>query len=357
MDMDGKVEFSAFYLPDPYRLVLDLPEVNFKINTKTLKKTADGIEGYRFGLFEKGTSRVVIDLAKPMVIVKSFQLEPNSTPWRRLVVDLKPVTRNAFMIKSAGSIQTRSTKRSFNANSKQQLSLKKVKENILNKKIIVIDPGHGGVDPGAVGASGTYEKHVVLSAAVTFKKIIEDGSRYKVVLTRQVDKFLPLRKRISLSRLSGADLFISIHADSIGKKSIRGATIYTLSETASDKEAAQLAEQENKSDIIAGMDLSDESKEVTDILIDLAQRETMNQSAHFAGLLVPELTKVLKTHRRPHKFAGFAVLKAPDVPSILLEMGYLSNVNDERLLKTQIFQRKLGKALRRGLDKYFFPVK
>ena len=172
MDMDGKVEFSAFYLPDPYRLVLDLPEVNFKINTKTLKKTADGIEGYRFGLFEKGTSRVVIDLAKPMVIVKSFQLEPNSTPWTRLVIDLKAVTRNTFMAKSAGSILMRSSKKSFNSNSKQQLSLKKVKENILNKKIIVIDPGHGGVDPGAIGASGTYEKHVVLSAAVTFKKIM-----------------------------------------------------------------------------------------------------------------------------------------------------------------------------------------
>jgi N-acetylmuramoyl-L-alanine amidase len=270
---------------------------------------------------------------------------------------LKSVTRNAFMIKSAGSIQMRSTKKSFNSNSQQQLILKKVKKNISNKKIIVIDPGHGGVDPGAIGASGTYEKHVVLAAAMTFKKIIEEGSRYKVVFTRHKDRFLPLRKRISRSKLSGADLFISIHADSIANKSIRGATIYTLSEIASDKEAAQLAVQENKSDIIAGVNLSDESKEVTDILIDLAQRETMNQSAYFAGLLVPELTKVLKTHRRPHKFAGFAVLKAPDVPSILLEMGYLSNVNDERLLKTPVFQRKLGKALRRGLDKYFFPVK
>ena len=125
MDMDGKAEFTAFYLPDPYRLVLDLPEVNFKINTKTLKRSVSDIEGYRFGLFEKGTSRVVIDLAKPMVIIKSFKLEPNSTPWRRLVIDLRPVTQKVFITKSVSSIQKRSTKKSFNNNSKQQLILKK----------------------------------------------------------------------------------------------------------------------------------------------------------------------------------------------------------------------------------------
>ena len=137
---------------------------------------------------------------------------------------------------------------------------------------------------------------------------------------------------------------------------MRGATIYTLSETASDKEAAQLAERENKADIISGVDLSDETEEVTNILIDLAQRETMNQAAKFAGILVPELLKVIKTHKRPHKFAGFAVLKAPDVPSILLEMGYLSNVNDERLLKQDSFVRKIAKSVKIGLDKYFASV-
>ena len=159
---------------------------------------------------------------------------------------------------------------------------------------------------------------------------------------------------MAIARRAQADLFISLHADSIKNGAVRGATVYTLSENASDKEAAQLAERENKSDLIAGIDLNAESQEVTDILIDLVQRETMNQSAVFAGAVVQEITKKIKTHRRPHKFAGFAVLKALDIPSILLEMGYLSNIEDETLLNTETFQKKLGLAILLGLDRYFF---
>ncbi len=153
-----------------------------------------------------------------------------------------------------------------------------------------------------------------------------------------------------------ADLFISVHADSIADKRLRGASIYTLSEQSSDKEAARLAEQENKSDIIAGMDLSDETPEVTNILIDLAQRETMNQSARFAGFLAPELRGAVRTHRRAHRFAGFAVLKAPDVPSVLLELGYLSNAKEETMLRSRKFQEKIAVAIRRGVDQYFENV-
>ena len=219
-----------------------------------------------------------------------------------------------------------------------------------------MDPGHGGVDPGAIGIKGTYEKKIVLMAAKSIKEILAKSGRYNVILTRESDSFIPLRKRVAIARHARADLFISLHADSIKNGAVRGATVYTLSENASDREAAQLAERENKSDLIVGIDLDAESQEVTDILIDLVQRETMNQSAVFADAIVQEITKKIKTHRRPHKFAGFAVLKAPDVPSILLEMGYLSNVNDERLLRQDSFVRKIAKSVKIGLDKYFASV-
>ena len=168
--------------------------------------------------------------------------------------------------------------------------------------------------------------------------------------------FLRLRERVAASRAVDADLFISVHADSIADSRLRGASIYTLSEQSSDKEAARLAEQENKSDIIAGMDFSDKTPEVTNILIDLAQRETMNQSARFAEFLAAELRSAVRTHRRAHRFAGFAVLKAPDVPSVLLEIGYLSNPEEERMLRSRAFQEKIAIAVRRGIDHYFTAV-
>ena len=356
MDMNKETQFRAFYLADPYRLVLDLPKVSFEIKTSSLKKVVGGVSGYRFGLFDNETSRIVIDLVSPMIIKEFFHLRSNVKGLTRLVIDLQSTSRKKFQTEAVNSITNALKERSFVPSLKQKIPPVSSSMKLGDKKIIIIDPGHGGVDPGAIGHAGTYEKHVVLSAAKIFKQVIEQSPSYKVVLTRTRDQFLTLRDRISRSKLSGADFFISIHADSIANKSVRGATIYTLSETASDKEAAQLAERENKADIISGVDLSDETKEVTDILIDLAQRETMNQAAKFAGILVPELLKVIKTHKRPHKFAGFAVLKAPDVPSILLEMGYLSNVNDERLLRQDGFVRKIARSIKIGLDKYFASV-
>ena len=356
LDMTKETQFRAFYLADPYRLVLDLPKIDFEVKASGLKKAVGGVSGYRFGLFDSETSRIVIDLVSPMIIKEFFYLKSNVQGLTRLVIDLKTTSRNKFQKKATITIKNTLQKRSSSSSLKQKVSSLSPSMKIGSQKLIIIDPGHGGVDPGAIGHAGTYEKHVVLSAAKVFKQVIEKDPAYRVILTRTKDQFLTLRDRISRSKLSGADLFISIHADSIANNSVRGATIYTLSETASDKEAAQLAERENKADIISGVDLSDETEEVTNILIDLAQRETMNQAAKFAGLLVPELLKVIKTHKRPHKFAGFAVLKAPDVPSILLEMGYLSNVNDERLLKQDSFVRKIAKSVKIGLDKYFASV-
>jgi len=224
------------------------------------------------------------------------------------------------------------------------------------KRVIVIDPGHGGVDPGAIGVSGIYEKHITLAAARDLKEHLERTGRFKVYLTRDRDVFIRLRGRIEIARERNADLFISVHADTIRNRKIRGLSVYTLSEKASDKEAAELADRENKSDLIAGIDLSHESEEVTNILIDLAQRETMNQSARLASLLVDELKTRVKVLRNPHRFAGFAVLKAPDVPSVLIEMGFLSNRDDERALRSKSHRRKVAQSIAGAVDAYFRKI-
>ena len=359
MDVNGPISYKYFLLANPYRLVLDMLEVDFELNPVS-KKLTGGVLGYRFGLLKPGISRVVIDLSKPLLVDKHFIIKPGAKPQSRLVIDLVPTTRSRYLadLKKSRNQATVGRQKLKSVEQKhqtiQESQKKSPQKKISESKIIVLDPGHGGVDPGAIGLQGTYEKKIVLLAAKTIKKILVKSGRYKVILTRKSDRFIPLKNRVAIARRAQADLFISLHADSIKNGAVRGATVYTLSENASDREAAQLAERENKSDLIAGIDLNTESQEVTDILIDLVQRETMNQSAVFAGAVVKEITKKIKTHRRPHKFAGFAVLKALDIPSILLEMGYLSNFEDETLLNTARFQQKLGLAILIGLDRYFF---
>jgi N-acetylmuramoyl-L-alanine amidase len=222
------------------------------------------------------------------------------------------------------------------------------------KKVIALDPGHGGVDPGAVGATGTHEKDVTLAVAREVRRQLEATGRYRVIMTRDDDSFLRLRDRVAKARLGNADLFLSLHADSMGRGDMRGASIHTLSETASDAEAAALAARENRADVIAGVDLSGENKDVASILIDLAQRETMNRSATFAGILVTELGREIQLlPTNPHRFAGFAVLKAPDIPSVLIELGYLSNRQDEMLLNRPHHRAKVASAVVKAVNAFF----
>jgi N-acetylmuramoyl-L-alanine amidase len=218
---------------------------------------------------------------------------------------------------------------------------------------IVLDAGHGGKDPGAVGPNGTMEKDVNLQMAKQLKALLEATGHYKVVLTRTDDRLLPLRQRIDIARAAKADLFISLHADHNEKTDLRGASVYTLSETASDTEAAAVAARENKDGVITGVDLTTQNAMVTSILIDLAQRETKNLSARFASLLTNQLAERTLVLRDSHRFAGFVVLKALDVPSVLLELGYLSNADDEAALSSKRHRRVVAKAIRDAIDRYF----
>jgi N-acetylmuramoyl-L-alanine amidase len=221
--------------------------------------------------------------------------------------------------------------------------------------VIVVDPGHGGLDPGATGVSGVYEKFITLAMARELKSQLEKGGRFKVVLTRDRDVFIRLRDRVAIARSANADLFVSLHADAVQNPQIKGLSVYTLSQNASDAEAQALAEKENKADLIAGIDLSHESADVANILIDLAQRETMNRSAGFAADIVDEVGQELDLLGNTHRFAGFAVLKAPDVPAVLVEMGYLSNEVEERDLRQPAYRARLAKSIARAVERFFVP--
>lgn len=354
LDLSDNLQFSLFTLADPYRVVIDLPEMEWEFRDQGVVG-GDGLIGaVRYGLFRPGNSRLVLDLSGPAEVSKAFVLPPGGGLGWRFVLDLARTTPAEFL-RTAGPAH-RIGALDWQAQPAPQEAAVRVPDDprTANRKpVIVLDPGHGGVDPGAIGVSGVYEKNITLAAAREFRTLLEATGRYEVHLTRDRDVFLRLRDRITVARRHNADLFVSIHADSIKNPSVRGLAVYTLSEKASDGEAAALAEAENKADIIAGIDLSHESAEVTNILIDLAQRETLNLSSHMAQVVVSELKRDVRLLPRSHRFAGFAVLKAPDVASILVELGYLSNADEERLLRTAEYRGKLGRAFVRAVDHFF----
>lgn len=345
VDLDRALKYRIFLLKNPHRVVIDLPEVHWQQSRGS--KSVGVLKAFRFGLFRPGTSRIVLDLNGPAVVKKSFLLPPGNGRSHRLVIDLQPSNDANFDLAMKKAPPPRAPKVD---EPKIDVQLAP-RQNA--KKIIVIDAGHGGIDPGAIGKSGAYEKHVTLAVAKKLRDHLQKTGRYKVILTRDRDFFIRLRERVAIGRRAGGDLFISLHADSIGNPKIRGATVYTLSEKASDKEAASLANKENRSDIIAGVDLETESDDVSNILIDLAQRETMNLSAEFAGALIPSMRRAVTMRSNSHRFAGFAVLKAPDVPSVLVELGYLSNRADEAFLKSKKGQLRISTALAKAVDEYF----
>lgn len=374
LDLDRGVDFNVFTLPEPYRVVLDLPEVDWSLDLANLPENKGALTKMRYGLFTPGTSRMVFDVKSPVLVQKSFILKPVEGQRWRLVLDLAPTSETVFLeTLAAQRAQERKRLDDLVASAAQTepqaarpaparpivpglAMVPPPKPKVPGRRIIAIDPGHGGVDPGTIGASKTYEKHVTLALGRELKKSLEATGRYKVVMTRDRDIFLRLRDRVKVAREAGAELFISVHADSIRNRKTRGLSVYTLSEKASDKEAAKLAAKENKADVIAGIDLTAESADVTNILLDLAQRETMNQSARFAKELVGELRREVKLLRNTHRFAGFAVLKAPDMPSVLVEAGFLSNRQDERNLNSSAYRRKLAQAIVRGVDRHFTGI-
>ncbi|MFP6746173.1 MAG: N-acetylmuramoyl-L-alanine amidase [Alphaproteobacteria bacterium] len=346
LDLSAPVRFQIFALADPYRIVMDLPEIQWDVPPAAARRNGGLIAGLRYGQYQPGNARVVLDLTGPGIVEKSFIVPAADGNGPRVVMDIRKTTRRAFM----AALRPPPKRAARRRDPPRDVAPKRRRAE---KPLVMIDPGHGGVDPGAIGISGIFEKRVTLKMARRIRKAIMALGRQRVRLTRAGDSFIPLRRRVAMARAAGADLFLSIHADSVDNRKIRGGSIYTLSKKASDKEAAALAAKENRADLIAGLNLKVHDDEVASILIDLTQRETMNYSAQFATVLVPQLRKLIYMRRKPHRFAGFAVLKAPDVPSVLIELGYLSNRRDERMLTNARSRAAIAAAIARAVDRYF----
>ncbi|MBI4967652.1 MAG: N-acetylmuramoyl-L-alanine amidase [Rhodospirillales bacterium] len=359
LDLSAKAAFATTVQADPPKVVVDFGDIDWAVPPAAFRRPTGLIRKVQF----EPPARLILETARPAQVSKVFLIEPNEQFGWRFVIDLvaadasppPPAASPAAKAKSAPTqaAPTQTPPPPAAAKTAPAPAPLTDRKPPAKKPVIAIDPGHGGADPGAIGASGAYEKNITLAMARDLKDKLEAQGRYTVVLTRDRDVFLRLRERSAKARAAGADLFISLHADALPNPAIQGLSVYTLSETASDSEAQLLAEKENKADLIAGIDLSHEAPEVANILIDLAQRETMNLSAVFAAGAVEELGRQVRLLSNSHRFAGFAVLKAPDVPSVLIEMGYLSNAQEERLLRGHDYRAKLATGLARAIDRYF----
>jgi N-acetylmuramoyl-L-alanine amidase len=348
IDLSRTIDIAAFTLADPYRVIVDLPQITFQLPARMGERGRGLVRAFRYGLVMQGGSRLVIDATGPVRIEKAFVLDAVDSDPARLVLDLVSTDRESFMRNLAVEGRPRRM-----AEPKRN-EAKPVNDG---RPLVMLDAGHGGVDSGAVAPSGEMEKTIVLEFAHALREKLEQGGKYRVAMTRSDDTFIPLAERVRISRAAGASLFVSIHADAITHNTaeVRGATVFTLSETASDAEAARLADSENRADVIAGVDLSAEPEEVADILIDLTQRETKNFSAHFARTVVGELKAAARLAKTPLKSAGFRVLKAPDVPSVLIELGYVTNKEDLKLITSETWRARTSEAIAQAINTFFSP--
>ena len=351
MDFDRPVDLAAFTLADPYRVVIDLPQVVFKLHGAG-DKGRGLVKAFRYGLIMRGGSRIVIDTTGPVHVDKAFVVDPAEGEPARMVIDLSSVDRETFLHNMSAQ--------------EQSMHIKAARTSVSTepdtgsdpRPLIVIDPGHGGIDSGTKSYNGKYdEKDIVLAFGLALRDKLLKSGRYRVAMTRTDDTFIPLTERTRFARVRKASLFISIHADSLPRREglADGASVYTLSEHASDAEAARLAETENKSDVIAGVDLSAEPNDVANILIDLAQRETKVFSQQFARTLVSDLKPTTRLHLHPVKSAGFIVLKSPDVPSVLVELGYMSTKSDLQNLLSPAWRLRTADSMVEAVDAFFAP--
>jgi N-acetylmuramoyl-L-alanine amidase len=347
MDFSRKIDLHIFTLADPYRVIVDIPQVSFRLPPKSGESGRGLIKAFRFGLVMPGGSRIVIDLTKPARIDKAFAIDSSDGVPARLVLELAATDRESFLRKIATDQRLAHTE-SPPHNARQSTGGD-------TRPLIVLDPGHGGIDTGTKSPNGQMEKDIVLDFTTRLRDKIERLSKYRVSMTRSDDTFVPLAERVRFAREAGASLFISIHADWLPRREgdTQGATVYTLSETATDPAAARLAEQENRADVIAGVDLKEQPEDVAGILIDLAQRETKTFSVQFAHKLVATIKRTTRLHKEPIKSAGFRVLRAPDVPSVLVELGYVSNKEDLQSLLSESWREHTADSMASAIDGYF----
>lgn len=348
IDFDRKPEFKVHYVANPYRVLIDLPETDFGIKAEELE--ARGIfSDIRYGTMAAGRSRIVLTASRPVGVVLAEVQEDEGATSFRLVIDAAIVTDQAFQ----GQVEKQSWQEASATANAGETPVMLPGSNSAGPMVIAVDAGHGGIDNGARGGvTKTEEKHVTLAFARELADALNKLPGTRAVLTREKDEFLSLSQRVQLARNEGANLLISIHADTLKQKDIRGATVYTISDKASDSLAANLAERENLSDQIAGISFVDEPAEVADILLDLTRRETQAFSINLAESVVGAFRNEVQLINNPHRHAGFRVLTAPDVPSILLELGFMSNKDDEQLLIDPAWQKKVAGLVAKAVEQY-----
>ncbi len=345
IDLSHAADFRVFTLANPYRVIIDLTDVAFSMKPDAGQMRRGLVSAFRFGVFAPGKARMVLDAADPVLIDKAFVIAAQDDQPARLVVDLVKTDAAGFTQAQASSTE---------AAPPPEAAVEPATPND-KRPVIVLDPGHGGIDSGTTGYSAYTEKTIVLEVALALREKLERSGRFRVVMTRSTDTFITLGDRVRLARTNHAALFVSIHADALaaGDGRANGASVYTLSDTASDADAAHLAEKENKADLIAGVDLTEDNSQVADILYDLAQRETKNFSALFARTLVGTMKSAARLHKSPIKSAGFRVLKAHDVPSVLVELGYMSSPQDLKQMTSEVWRDKLTDAMQGAINDFF----
>lgn len=349
IELSDPVNLRTFTLSDPDRVVVDMPEVSWRLSAPPRPSGLGSVKSYRYGVFRKGYSRMVIDLSRPVTVSDPLVIPPASGFGYRVVIDLFPTQRAKFNTEAGWPADLKA--RETDAERLRAMIAEAPRPS--GRKVIVIDPGHGGLDSGTNGVNDLLEKDLVLAEGLKLAKALR-ARDYVVHMTRDSDAFVPLPERVAIARKLKADLMISLHADSNPDTDVNGLSIYTLNDGRSDREAAALAKRENQSDIIAGVDLSNANSPVAPILIDLAQRDTMNRSSRFAETALNHLhgvTDILA--RSPHRAASLAVLVAPDVPSVLIELGYLSNRSDAAQMNTDAWREKVARTIANAVDRHF----
>lgn len=354
LDLTREADVHAYVMAEPNRVVLDMPEVGFALKPEVHGRGAGLVTAYRYGLLSPGRSRIVADLSAPTEIVSQTVSETDIG--RRLTLVLRRTALENVLTRVSAvplppSSAATSTPKADRAES--PIGLPGVSASKDGPIVVVIDPGHGGIDSGATSRSGLLEKAVVLEFAQALAAAINDDDRFKAILTRDDDRFLPLGERVAFARKNHARLFISIHADAVRERYVRGATVYTLSERASDARAAALADKENRVDMLAGLEIASEDEGVADILVDLARRETKNFSVLAARKLVDRLEGATRLAKNPMRSARFKVLRAPDVPSVLLELGFLSNDEDAERFKQEAWRTRTVERIAAAVEGYF----
>ena len=341
--LSAAVEPKVRMLEKPDRIVIDLPEVNFQLPPDLGRKGRGLVKSFRSGLMAQGRSRVVIELASPALPVRVASEPVMGGAASVLAIELKKADREAFAKAAVPEIR-------------EDAAAGRVAGPVDGRPVIVLDPGHGGIDTGAIGVGQTIEKDVVFAFTRQLRDKLEASGRFKVVMTRDSDVFVSLRDRVKIAQAHNASLFVSIHADTlVVSPEVRGMTVYTNSDRASDAESARLAEAENKADSVAGLDPNEDPEEVAGILSDLTRRETRTYSHLFARTLVRQITAASRLNKNPQRSAGFWVLRAPDVPSVLVELGYLSSKSDVQLLTQAEWRDKAAEAIASSIGAFLAP--